>query len=242
MTPRTLSLLGTALITLALAPTSSRTQDPSAPERVAIDHVILGVSDLGAGVSHFQRLTGVRPIIGGKHPARGTQNALVSLGAREYLEILAPVPGAKLADDLATLPSMQDLTPTGWAVSSTDISRTAQRLARSGYETSAPLAGSRVRPDGSRLEWKTLDISKPSMKGPPFIIQWSEGSLHPSRSSPDGCTLASLELAESSSEPLRKLVLTLGLDVIVSEAREPAMTLTLVCPSGRVVFQQASRR
>jgi hypothetical protein len=208
---------------------------------VTIDHVILGVSDLDYGLSQFQRLTGVSPVIGGKHPGRGTQNALISLGPRKYLEILAPIPGAKLADDLGTLPSMKDLTPLGWAVSSTDIDRTAQRLDRSGYETSAPQAGSRVRLDGTQLEWKTVDISKPSMTTPPFFIQWGEGSAHPSRTSPDGCTLSSLELAEPSSEPLRKLVLTLGLDVKVSEAGEDAMTVTLSCPNGRVVFQQASR-
>lgn len=242
MIPRTISILGTALLTLFLAPTLGRSQNPSAPEVVAIDHLILGVSDLDDGVSQFQRLTGVRPVIGGKHPGRGTQNALVSLGSHEYLEIIAPVPGAELADEFAALPSMKDLTPIGWAVSSSDIARTAQRLNHGGYETSAPQAGSRVRPDGTRLEWKSLDISKPSMKVPPFFIQWGKSSLHPSMTSPDGCTLSSLQLAESPSEPLRNLVLKLGLDVRVSEGGESVMSLKLRCPSGSVMFPQAPSR
>src|SRR5947209_6676597 len=58
-----------------------------------IDHVILGAADLDRGVAVFERMTGVRPVYGGKHPG-GTHTALVSLGGRTYLEIVAVEPGA----------------------------------------------------------------------------------------------------------------------------------------------------
>ena len=41
--------------------------------RTAIDHVILGVTNLAHGVERFATLTGVEPVFGGEHPGRNTQ-------------------------------------------------------------------------------------------------------------------------------------------------------------------------
>jgi len=46
-----------------------------------IDHVVLAVPDLADGVAGFQRLTGVRPVMGGSHINLGTANYLVGLAA-----------------------------------------------------------------------------------------------------------------------------------------------------------------
>jgi hypothetical protein len=69
---------------------------PLAP-RSQFDHLVVGIRSLPEGIAEFESLTGIKPGVGGKHPDRGTENALVSLGGGGYLEIIAPQPGATLS-------------------------------------------------------------------------------------------------------------------------------------------------
>ena len=61
------------------------------------DHLVVGIRSLAEGTGQLIRLLDVAPALGGTHPGRGTENALVSLGPGEYLEIIAPRAEARLS-------------------------------------------------------------------------------------------------------------------------------------------------
>lgn len=209
----------------------------SAEPSAHIDHIILGVGDLDQGIEAFAELTGVRPVYGGKHPM-GTHNALVSLGGRTYLEIIAVQPGASPPAHFADLSGLKELTPVGWAVSSDDLEHLRSRLVASGLALTDLQEGSRVTPSGSTLRWQTFGL-KEELHEAPFFIVWDAESPHPSSTSPTGCSLEGWTVAGPNQELLARLGSALELSFGTARAPAPAMSLTLACPKGSVLFESA---
>lgn len=209
---------------------------PEARDVLIVDHIIVSVGDLQEGSRQFQELTGVEAVFGGLHPGRGTQNALVALGPRTYLEILAPQDQGELPESVKGLLALDDLTPSGFAVSTTDMAGTVARLQDHGYVTSDPASGSRSLPDGGTLMWTTMGITEPAIEPAPFFIQWGADSPHPATTSPGGCTLQSLTVLSSQRAALERLFNSLGLDVGAEDSagQETAYQIVLDCPKGRV--------
>ena len=144
-----------------------------------IDHVLIAVVDLAAAAREMEEHHGLASIEGGRHPGWGTANRIVPLG-ETYLELAAVVDevearqsvfgrwvasGAKISGQ-----------PIGWAVRVHDIEDVGRRLGLT------VRAGSRVTPNGDRLEWRAAGMEEAAAEGfLPFFIQWGAGTAFPGR-------------------------------------------------------------
>jgi len=227
----TLGLLGVCL-TGCIGPEWGDNSQPS----LQIDQVVLGISDLDAGIREFEELTGVRPVRGGDHPELGTHNALVKIGNRIYLEILAPRPGAEVHESLRSLSDLDQLTPVMWAVSTSDLDRTRDSLIEAGFELSEPLAASRVQEDGPTLRFRVSEMSTSYPSSRPFLIEWDEDSPHPSESSPVACQLRWFRVIDPQLDELRRLTRQLGLGIGVEQGPQQSFAVGLDSPEGEVVI------
>jgi|SoiMethySBSTD1v2_1073268.scaffolds.fasta_scaffold1562558_1 glyoxalase-like protein len=206
-----------------------------------IDHILVGVPDLDATLAGLSTKLGVQPVYGGKHP-RGTHNALLSLGAHTYLELIALQPGAKGADfGMADLDGLTAPVPIGWAVSSADAASLRGQLESAGFSLTESTPGSRTTPAGEVLQWHTFDLADDT-PGAPFFINWSPGTRHPATTSPSGCTVEAFGITSPSAQKLRALISSLGLTAAASDGAELSFSLRLRCPAGPVEFQTPRHR
>jgi hypothetical protein len=217
--------------------------DNAAPEPVpaSLDHIILGASDLDKGIAYVEQHTGVRAVIGGVHPGRGTRNALLSLGGRRYLEIMAPDPDQLDPKQPAELEKrgLRKLTEpriVGWAVHPADAQALAKRLTEEGIAFTGPEPGSRKRPDGRVLNWKLLTLKNDLSGLLPFFIEWSADSLHPSEDSPKGCRLIRFIAATPTPEELVPLTQKIDLDLPVNKDAMSQLRATITSPKGEFVI------
>ena len=201
-----------------------------------LDHILLGVSELDHGIAWTEKRTGVRAMFGGVHPGRGTRNALLSLGPRSYLEIIAPDPKQPLGDIAKNLAELREPTLFNWAVHTDDIAGAAQRAVAAGFAIDGPADGSRTRPDGKLLRWKACRLKDDRGGLLPFFIEWSHDSVHPATDAPGGCVLKQFALESPSAPDLAWLCRNLGLDVEVERAQQPALRTILGSPRGEVRF------
>ena len=201
-----------------------------------IDHLVYAADDLQSGIGAIEALLGVRAVPGGRHAAWGTHNALLALGPRCYLEIIAPDPDvaapprprpfglkAGAAQRLAT-----------WVANGTDLATLQASAAAAGVVLGGVLAGERQRPDGSLLRWTLTDPACVLGDGVvPFFIDWG-ASPHPASALPQGATLVGLRAEHPEPVRVRGMLGVLGLKLAVSSGAAPALVAAIDTPRGRV--------
>lgn len=209
-----------------------RLQANGASAPAMLDHLILGCNDLDHGVAFVEARTGVRAAFGGVHPGAGTRNALLSLGGQRYLEILAPDPAQPATENpVKALSEPRLLT---WAAHLGDLDALARKLREAGIAFEGPTPGSRKRPNGLVLQWRTLILKDDAAGLLPFFIEWSAASVHPSADSPKGCSLTRFDASTPDPDGLARRDSLLGLDLTVVSGDKPQLRATIIGPAGHL--------
>lgn len=198
------------------------------PVPTDLDHILLGVNNLDHGIAWIEERTGMRAVFGGVHPGRGTRNALLSLGPRRYLEIIAPDPqqagsAASRESWVARLNALKQPRIINWAAHTNNLAAIAQKATDAGIAIENPRDGSRARPDGKMLGWKSFSLKEDFDRVLPFFIEWSADSIHPSQDAPAGCTLEHFSIESPSAKDAREVAGRLGLDMDVKPGKKPLL-------------------
>lgn len=205
-------------------------QPRSAP-LAQFDHLVVAVRSLDEGVAEFERLTGVKAGVGGQHPGRGTENALVSFGGGKYLEIIAPQAGATLSPRDQGMLQLDRLRIIGWAVSVTGVDQAVAALKAAGFAATTPQPGSRVTPAGEKLEWTTFGLANEPVLMAPFFIRWGAATKHPSTTAPGGCEMPELKITDPASDRLSAALGALGVSGVTYAKGTLRIDATIRCGS-----------
>lgn len=223
---------------------SPRNLDPPA----VVDHVLLPVADLEEGARRLRERHGLQAIPGGRHPNVGTANMIVPLG-RQYLELIAIVDSQEAAASRLgkrITPALDERRMfVDWAIRTRDLDGMRSKLLAAGWDLPPAGEGSRRRPDGQLLHWRTQDVSTgPAWTAIPFVIEWDvpEG-FHPGEATavhPSGAT-ALRRVVVGARDPARvrdQLQLMLGdsdLYEVRAAASDGVEELVLDSPHGELV-------
>jgi len=201
-----------------------------------IDHLVYATPDLDASIDDLETRLGVRAAIGGQHPGLGTRNALLSLGERQYLEIIGPDPLQPhhaeprwFGIDTLTTPKLAT-----WAEACDDLDALRLHARRAGLVLGDVSGGKRMRPNGQLLSWQVTSPFTVIENGLiPFFIDWG-ASARPSQHAPTGLTLVSLRVKHPKPAKIKRAYNVLGVDVTVRRGKTPSITAMLDTPNGLV--------
>lgn len=209
---------------------------------LALDHIAIAAARLDDGVDWFERLSGLRVPLGGRHPVMRTHNAVMSLGGGTYLEIIAidadagPAPRRRwfgLDDPLLR----QRLAADGpmlvaWVCRSADLDAA---LAASPVRLGEALAMSR-----GALTWRIAvpdDGALPLGGLMPVLIEWPPGPHACERMVDFGLRLERIVLRSSAPALLQERLASIGADGLAdvrsTQSGKPALEAILACPDGR---------
>lgn len=145
---------------------------------LGIDHLVIAVRDPDTAASTLERDLGIACTGGGRHEAWGTFNRLAFLGD-SYLELIgvfdralagAATGSAVARASLAVLDGGDEGLAT-FALATDDIEGDVARLRAAGSPIGTPVDGSRTRPDGEVVRWRTAAAARIGRCEPPFLIE-----------------------------------------------------------------------
>jgi hypothetical protein len=178
-----------------------------------IDHLVYGAPDLDNAIDDLERRFGVRAAAGGRHVGIGTYNALLALGPRTYLEVIAPDPDQPAPANPRPF-GLDDLTSSrlvGWALGCDDIDAAIANSRARGYDPGDSIEMTRTAPNGTVLRWQ-LTLNAIGGGPVPFLISWG-ATQHPATSAPHGLVLDAFEIEHPDPDSLADMLHALGAEV-----------------------------
>lgn len=203
-----------------------------------VDHIVIGAPSLTEGIEYVGDLLRVDPQIGGRHLTKGTCNALVNLGNRCYLEILAPdlenreYKGPRwMGIDTVTQPTI-----IRWALSSKDLHKDLSLLSGYKQQLSQSEQGSRFTSSGNKLTWQmSIPAMSPLVELAPFLTDWSGSKVHPCDNLPKVCQLKEVTFDSTEPDKIQPLFDQLGLNIKVYQG-ENRIRLKVEGANGEVLL------
>lgn len=205
------------------------------------DHLVVVAATLEQGCDWVEAKLGVRVQQGGRHAAMGTHNALVGLGPRFYIEVIAVDPEGEVPPRLRWFdldePRMKAALAEGphlahWVARTKDIAAAAARLPELGAVT--PMAR-------GEFTWRITipdDGHRPGRGLVPTLIEWPD-ARHPADRLPDhGLRLAAIAGEHPEPESIRAEIARLGLSdaLKVTYAKSPRLAAMIRTPRGTAIL------
>jgi hypothetical protein len=210
--------------------------------RATLDHLVIAAATLAQGCDYVESGLRARPQPGGRHVAMGTHNALLKLGERLFLEILAIDPDAPAP----ARPRWFDLDEPRMRASLAEGPRLVHHVARTDdIGTLAPRStidlGEILPMARGDFRWRITvppDGHLPGRGLVPTLIQWSD-ARHPADGLIDhGLSLVALAGEHPDPAPIRAALARLGLgeDVKVTYGQSPRLAAMVRTARGVVTF------
>ena len=204
-----------------------------------VDHLVLACADLASGAAHVRARLGVEVQPGGRHLLMGTHNAVLKLGLRTYLELIAIDPEGTAQRPRwfgLDTPAVQARMANGpflltWVAACSDLAAAA--LLDPGF-------GEVIAASRGAFSWRiTVPADGSLNRGGvvPALIQWN-GDAHPCDGLDDrGCALHELELRHPDAPRIEPLFTALQLQgSVVLRAEAPAIVARIATPRGVVTL------
>ena len=212
------------------------------PIKATLDHLVVAAVTLADGIDYITDLTGIAPQPGGRHVAMGTHNALLRLGERLYLEVIAIDPDGATP----SRPRWFDLDNIAVQAELAEQPRLIHWVARtSEIERAVELCPMPLGPlhafERGRYRWRITvpdDGSRPAGGVFPTLIAW-DVPQHPADALPSApIALTCVSATHREPAPIRAALAAFGLSdtLKVTYDRETRLAAMLATPRGVVTL------
>lgn len=136
-----------------------------------IDHIVIVSNDLESAIVNAEQV-GFTVVRGGVHGSGNTQNALISFADVAYLELFSPTEHGRIASHRWFPRVRNGGGLVDFCLLCSNVAAEVAAIRRRGIEFSTPFPMSRVRPDGTRVDW-LLSVAPGATgeTGLPFLIE-----------------------------------------------------------------------